>query len=335
MFGIFGKSKKVESEDSEKEAEQMSEKSIDNKQTFFQKLKSSLLKTRENLGSQLTDLFLGKKEIDEELLQKLETHLLTADLGPELTSDVLEQLRLETSRSKLKDTQELRTNLKNILSNILSPCEETFTLVEKEGPNVILLIGINGAGKTTTAGKLAYNFLQNDLKVMLAAGDTFRAAATEQLQVWGQRNNIPVVSQHTGADSASVLYDALSSATAKNIDVLIADTAGRLHNKSHLMEELIKIKKVISKIDPKSPDEIFLVLDASIGQNAMLQAKAFHEHLGVTGLIITKLDGTSKGGIIFSIARELKLPIKFIGVGESKEDLIPFNSKEFIEALFA
>lgn len=304
------------------------------KSSLFQKLKQSLSKTRNTLTEGLANLFLGRKTIDAELLEELETLLLVADVGVEATQKIIDSLTLQISRKTLKDPQAVYQALQQALLDILKPCEKPLNLQPSQKPFVLLMVGVNGAGKTTTIGKLAQKFKQNKQSVMLAAGDTFRAAAIEQLQVWGERNQVPVVAQHTGADSASVIYDAVQSATARNIDVLIADTAGRLHTRENLMEELKKILRVTQKIIPGAPHEVMLVLDASTGQNALQQARVFHSLINLTGIVITKLDGTAKGGIIFAIANELKLPIRFIGVGESIDDLRPFEAQAFVEALF-
>lgn len=304
------------------------------KTSLFQKLKQSLTKTRTTLTEGLANLFLGKKTIDAELLEELETLLLVADVGVDATQKIIDSLTQQISRKTLKDPQAVYQALQQALLDILKPCEKPLNLQPLQKPFVLLMVGVNGAGKTTTIGKLAQKFKQNKQSVMLAAGDTFRAAAIEQLQVWGERNQVPVIAQHTGADSASVIYDALQSATARNMDVLIADTAGRLHTRDNLMEELKKILRVTQKIIPSAPHEVMLVLDASTGQNALQQARVFHSLLNLTGIVITKLDGTAKGGIIFAIANELKLPIRFIGVGESIDDLRPFEAQAFVEALF-
>lgn len=304
------------------------------KTSLFQKLKQSLTKTRTTLTEGLANLFLGRKTIDAELLEELETLLLVADVGVDATQKIIDSLTQQISRKTLKDPQAVYRALQQALLDILKPCEKPLNLQPSQKPFVLLMVGVNGAGKTTTIGKLAQKFKQNQQSVMLAAGDTFRAAAIEQLQVWGERNQVPVIAQHTGADSASVIYDAVQSATAKNIDVLIADTAGRLHTRENLMEELKKILRVTQKIIPSAPHEVMLVLDASTGQNALQQARVFHSLLNLTGIVITKLDGTAKGGIIFAIANELKLPIRFIGVGESIDDLRPFEAQAFVDALF-
>lgn len=318
-------------ESAEEEAAQEQEKPT--KEGFFARLKRSLLKTKENLGSGFISLFRGKK-IDEDLFEELEEQLLIADVGVETTRKIIANLTEGASRKQLKDAEALYGLLKDEMGEILAKVDEPLN-VDGKTPFVILMVGVNGVGKTTTIGKLARQFEQQGKSVMLAAGDTFRAAAVEQLQVWGQRNNIPVIAQHTGADSASVIFDAIQAAKARNVDVLIADTAGRLQNKAHLMEELKKIVRVMKKLDEDAPHEIMLTLDASTGQNAISQAKLFHEAVGLTGITLTKLDGTAKGGVIFSVADQFGIPIRYIGVGERIEDLRPFKAGDFIEALFA
>ncbi|EJN0788609.1 signal recognition particle-docking protein FtsY [Salmonella enterica] len=303
------------------------------KEGFFARLKRSLLKTKENLGSGFISLFRGKK-IDDDLFEELEEQLLIADVGVETTRKIIANLTEGASRKQLKDAEALYGLLKGEMGEILAKVDEPLN-IEGKTPFVILMVGVNGVGKTTTIGKLARQFEQQGKSVMLAAGDTFRAAAVEQLQVWGQRNNIPVIAQHTGADSASVIFDAIQAAKARNVDVLIADTAGRLQNKSHLMEELKKIVRVMKKLDKEAPHEVMLTIDASTGQNAVSQAKLFHEAVGLTGITLTKLDGTAKGGVIFSVADQFGIPIRYIGVGERIEDLRPFKADDFIEALFA
>ncbi|NDO81111.1 signal recognition particle-docking protein FtsY [Citrobacter sp. NCU1] len=303
------------------------------KEGFFARLKRSLLKTKENLGSGFISLFRGKK-IDDDLFEELEEQLLIADVGVETTRKIIANLTDGASRKQLRDAEALYGLLKDEMGEILAKVDEPLN-VEGKTPFVILMVGVNGVGKTTTIGKLARQFEQQGKSVMLAAGDTFRAAAVEQLQVWGQRNNIPVIAQHTGADSASVIFDAIQAAKARNVDVLIADTAGRLQNKAHLMEELKKIVRVMKKLDEDAPHEVMLTIDASTGQNAISQAKLFHEAVGLTGITLTKLDGTAKGGVIFSVADQFGIPIRYIGVGERIEDLRPFKAGDFIEALFA
>lgn len=304
------------------------------KRSFFQKLKTSLRKTRHSLTSGLANLFLGKKTIDEDLLEELETLLLIADVGVEATQKIIDSLTQQISRKTLKDPQAVYLALKQMLLDMLKPCEQPLNIPESQKPFVVLMVGVNGAGKTTTIGKLANQFKRQGKSIQLAAGDTFRAAAIEQLKVWGERNQIPVIAQHTGADSASVIYDALQSTLAKDIDVLIADTAGRLHTRDNLMEELKKITRVMKKIQPEAPHEIMLVLDATMGQNALQQARVFHSMINLSSIAITKLDGTAKGGILFAIANELKLPIRYIGIGEGVDDLKPFEAQTFVEALF-
>ncbi|UHM91989.1 signal recognition particle-docking protein FtsY [Rahnella victoriana] len=303
------------------------------KEGFFARLKRSLVKTKQNLGSGFVGLFRGKK-IDDDLFEELEEQLLIADVGVETTRKIITSLTEHASRKQLKDADALYGKLKEEMSEILAKVDEPLDVSGKT-PYVILMVGVNGVGKTTTIGKMARQFEAQGKSVMLAAGDTFRAAAVEQLQVWGQRNKIPVIAQHTGADSASVIFDAIQAAKARNIDVLIADTAGRLQNKAHLMEELKKIVRVMKKLDEDAPHEVMLTLDASTGQNAVSQAKLFNEAVGLTGITLTKLDGTAKGGVIFAIADQFSIPIRYIGVGECIEDLRPFKADDFIEALFA
>ncbi|MCE0490176.1 signal recognition particle-docking protein FtsY [Pantoea sp. Mb-10] len=303
------------------------------KEGFFARLKRSLVKTRENLGSGFVSLFRGKK-IDDDLFDELEEQLLIADVGVETTRRIITSLTQQASRKQLRDAEALYGLLKTEMSEILNKVDAPLDVSGKT-PFVILMVGVNGVGKTTTIGKLARQYQSEGKSVMLAAGDTFRAAAVEQLQVWGQRNNIPVVAQHTGADSASVIFDAIQAAKARNVDVLIADTAGRLQNKAHLMEELKKITRVMKKLDNDAPHEVMLTLDASTGQNAISQAKLFNDAVGLSGIALTKLDGTAKGGVIFSIADQFGIPIRYIGVGEGIEDLRPFKAGDFIEALFA
>lgn len=303
------------------------------KKGFFARLQDGLKKTRGTLVEGISSVILGKKVIDDELIEDIETLLLSSDVGIEATDHIISDLTARLARKELADPEALMQALQQDMQAILDPCEQTLTLNE-DGLTVLLMVGVNGAGKTTTIGKIAKKFQDEGKSVMLAAGDTFRAAAVEQLQSWGERNNIPVISQHNGADSASVIFDAVEAARARNIDVLIADTAGRLHTQNHLMEELKKIVRVIKKLDDTAPHETMLVLDASIGQNALAQAEKFHEAVDVSGLCMTKLDGTAKGGIIFAIAKKMSLPIRFIGVGESIDDLRPFSAKDFVSALF-
>ncbi|MCA6964225.1 signal recognition particle-docking protein FtsY [Pectobacterium carotovorum] len=303
------------------------------KEGFFARLKRSLVKTRQNLGSGFIGLFRGKK-IDDDLFDELEEQLLVADVGVETTRKIIGSLTEHASRRQLKDADTLFVKLKEEMAEILAKVDAPLN-IEGKTPYVILMVGVNGVGKTTTIGKMARQFQAHGKSVMLAAGDTFRAAAVEQLQVWGQRNNVAVVAQHTGADSASVIFDAIQAAKARGVDVLIADTAGRLQNKAHLMEELKKIVRVMKKLDEDAPHEVMLTLDASTGQNAVSQAKLFNEAVGLTGITLTKLDGTAKGGVIFAIADQFAIPIRYIGVGEGIEDLRPFKADDFIEALFA
>lgn len=300
---------------------------------FFARLKQGLAKTSQNLGAGLASLFLGKK-IDDDLYEELETQLLLADVGVETTQKLIKQLVADADRRQLKDAEALYVKLQDEMALLLDKVEQPLQIDSSTGPYVILMVGVNGVGKTTTIGKLAQQFKQQGKSVMLAAGDTFRAAAVEQLQVWGERNEIPVIAQHSGADSASVIFDAYQAARARKIDVLIADTAGRLQNKAHLMEELKKIVRVMKKIDDAAPHEVMLTLDAGTGQNALSQAKLFHEAVQLTGITLTKLDGTAKGGVIFAIADQFSLPIRYIGVGEGIDDLRVFHSKDFIRALF-
>jgi fused signal recognition particle receptor len=304
------------------------------KSSLLGKLKRGLARTKGSIGSGIVNLFRGKA-IDDELFEELETQLLVADVGMDTTVKIIKQLTESSDRKQLKDGDTLYQLLKEQMADILRKVESPLTLKTESGPFVILMVGVNGVGKTTTTGKMAKQFQQQGKKVMLAAGDTFRAAAVEQLQVWGERNNIPVVAQQTGSDSASVIFDAFQSAKAKNIDVLIADTAGRLQNKEHLMEELKKVVRVIKKIAPEAPHEIMLTLDAGTGQNAVSQTKLFNEAVGLTGISLTKLDGTAKGGIIFAIADQFDIPIRYVGIGESIDDLRPFNSQDFVNALFS
>ncbi len=283
----------------------------------------------------MASLFLGKKAIDDELLEDLETRLLTADVGVEATSVIIQNLTQKVARKQLTDSDALYASLQAELASMLKPVEQPLKVVAQNKPFVILVVGVNGAGKTTTIGKLAKKLQLEGKKVMLAAGDTFRAAAVEQLQVWGERNKIPVIAQHTGADSASVIFDAVQAAKARGIDVLIADTAGRLHTKDNLMEELKKVRRVIGKLDADAPHEVLLVLDAGTGQNAINQAKQFNQTVELTGLALTKLDGTAKGGVIFALAKQFGLPIRYIGVGEGIDDLRTFEAEPFVQALFA
>jgi len=321
MFG--SKKKKVE------EAEAPAKKG------FFGRLKERLSRTSSTITESVTSLVVGKKAIDADVLDELETQLLVADVGVEATMEIIDNLTARMKRKQLGDTDALFQALREDMGAILAPVAKPLVTDDNKSPYVILMVGINGAGKTTTIGKLAKRFQAEGKSVMLAAGDTFRAAAVEQLQAWGERNNIDVVAQQRAADPASVAFDAVQAAKSRNKDVLIIDTAGRLHTQSNLMEELKKIHRVIGKQDETAPHEVLLVLDGGIGQNAVTQAEQFHQAIGVTGLVLTKLDGTAKGGVIFAIAKKLGLPIRFIGVGESIDDLRVFDAEEFVEALLA
>jgi fused signal recognition particle receptor len=302
---------------------------------FFARLKQGLSKTSSSLGEGMASLFLGKKAIDDDLLDELETRLLTADVGVEATTAIVQNLTKRVARKELADSEALYKALQTELGALLAPVEKPLAIDTTKQPYVILVVGVNGVGKTTTIGKLARKLQQDGKKVMLAAGDTFRAAAVEQLQVWGERNHVPVVAQHTGADSASVIYDAVQAAKARGVDVLIADTAGRLHTKDNLMEELKKVRRVIGKLDDTAPHEVLLVLDAGTGQNAINQTRQFDQAVSLTGLALTKLDGTAKGGVIFALAKQFNLPIRYIGVGEGIEDLRDFRADDFVRALFS
>ncbi|WP_456373066.1 signal recognition particle-docking protein FtsY [Thiolapillus sp.] len=321
MFGFGKKNKSAPREEQKKPG-------------LLQRLKSGLARTRANFTDGLASLVLGRKKIDDELLEDLETLLLTADVGVDATRRIIDELTERVKRKTLSDPEALVEALKQLLEEILEKADAPVKQPAPGHPQVILMVGINGAGKTTTIGKLARQLQDEGQTVMLAAGDTFRAAAVEQLQTWGERNDIPVIAQHSGADSASVIYDALAAATARGIDVLIADTAGRLHTKSNLMEELAKIARVMKKIDPDAPHEVMLVVDATTGQNAVNQAEQFSKAIPLTGITLTKLDGTARGGIIFAIAEKMGIPIRFIGVGESMEDLRVFDPRAFVDALF-
>ncbi len=310
-----------------------SENIPDSKPGLFSSLKKKLSKTRASFTTGIGDIFLGQKKIDDDLLEQLEDQLLMADVGIEATQKITANLTDALNRNQLKDDKSVFLSLESSMQEILSEIQKPLTIDSQKKPFVILMTGINGAGKTTTIGKLAQQFKEQGLSVMLAAGDTFRAAAVEQLQTWGERLDVPVISQGHGADAASVIFDALESAQSRNIDILIADTAGRLHTQNNLMNELEKIKRVMSKIDSTAPHETMLVLDSGTGQNALAQAKSFNEKLDITGITLTKLDGTAKGGIIFSLAQQMKIPVRFIGVGETAQDLREFNSSEFIKAL--
>ena len=326
MFGLGKKDKQTPPPEIPAVAEE--------KSGLFQRLRNRLARTRDNLASGLSNLLLGRKQIDDELLEELETLLLTADVGVSASRRIIDDLTQRVARRELSDPEALGRELRSELAAILSQADQPEKTPPAGKPRVILMVGINGAGKTTTIGKLARKFQDEGQSVMLAAGDTFRAAAVEQLQTWGERNQVPVIAQHTGADSASVIFDALQAATSRSADVLIADTAGRLHTKSNLMDELAKIARVMKKLDPEAPHEVWLVVDGTTGQNALNQAVQFNETVGLTGLIITKLDGTAKGGVVFAIAERLKLPIRYIGIGESVEDLRRFEADQFVAALF-
>jgi len=312
----------------------MGEKEPKEKTGFFSRIKSGLTRTRSKLSDGVGRVFLGEKTINDELLEEIETVLLTSDVGVDATTQIVEELTKEVARKELADSKALYKQLMKQLIGLLERVEQPLEIPESDNPFVILMVGVNGVGKTTTTGKLAKLLQRSGKSVLLAAGDTYRAAAVEQLKVWGERNDVSVIAQGTGADSASVIYDALTAAKARNVDVLIADTAGRLQSKKNLMDELSKIRRVLSKFDDSAPHEVMLVLDAGTGQNAISQAMLFQEAVNVSGLTIAKLDGTAKGGVIFAIAKQLKLPIRFIGVGEQLDDLQPFVAREFIDALF-
>jgi len=297
------------------------------------RLKSGLSRTHQQLASGLGDLFLGTRAIDDELLEEIETGLLTADVGIEATEAIIQSLTEQVARKQLTDGEALYQALRSQLIDLLAPSAEALTIPEQDRPYSILVVGVNGAGKTTTIGKLAKHLQNAGEKVLLAAGDTFRAAAVEQLQTWGERNDVSVIAQQQGSDCAAVVFDAMQAASARNVDVIIADTAGRLQTQSHLMDELKKVKRVMTKHDPQAPQEVMLVLDASTGQNALVQAKQFNEAVGVTGITLTKLDGTAKGGIVFAIAKQLQIPIRFIGIGEGLDDLQVFDAETFVDAL--
>lgn len=305
----------------------------EDKPGFFKRLKEGLGKTRSKMSEGLQSVFLGAKALDDELMEELETILLTSDVGVEATQVILDDLTSRIKRAELKDGEAVYRHLKLLLTDMLKPVEQPLDTAGKK-PFVILMVGVNGVGKTTTIGKLAARCQREGKKVMLAAGDTFRAAAVEQLKVWGERNDVPVIAQDTGSDSASVIFDAVEAARARDVDVLLADTAGRLQNKKNLMDELAKITRVMSKLDDTAPHEVILTLDAGTGQNALSQAREFQDAVNVTGIVLSKLDGTAKGGVIFALARQLGLPIRFVGVGEQIDDLRPFVAEEFVNALF-
>tara|TARA_B100001250_G_scaffold407579_1_gene428580 strand:+ start:1076 stop:2056 length:981 start_codon:yes stop_codon:yes gene_type:complete len=326
MFNLIKKQRNESSQQSESK-----EDSVD----WKTKLRNGLKKTRSRLSEGINSLLLSEKAIDASLLREMEDQLLAADVGIEATDQIIENLKIKLKKSQLLEPDDFIHELRKELENILEPIAVPLRIDARDKPFVILTVGVNGVGKTTTIGKLAKRFQSHNHSVMLAAGDTFRAAAVEQLQVWGERNNIPVISQTTGADSASVIFDAYQSAKSKKVNVLLADTAGRLHTKDNLMSELEKIVRVLKKQDPRLPNETLLVLDATAGQNAITQAESFHETAKLTGIALTKLDGTAKGGVVFAIAKKLNLPIRFIGIGEQIDDLKPFNAKEFVTALFS
>lgn len=340
MFSFFKKknsSSKQDEHTTERNQDTMEENSSNqdklSKKSLFSRLKSGLAKTSEFLNRDIKDLLHDGQKIDAELLEEIETKLLMADVGLESTHNIIADLEKRLGKNQLQDAEALYQALYENMLEILKPVDQSLVIDAQKKPFVILMVGINGAGKTTTIGKLAKQFQAQNYSLLLAAGDTFRAAAVEQLQVWGERNNIPVVAQHSGADSASVIYDAIASAKAKNIDIVLADTAGRLHTQSNLMEELSKVKRVAAKLDDSAPHEILLVLDAGTGQNALSQAKHFIDAVNVSGIVLTKLDGTAKGGIVFSLAEKYALPLRFIGVGEKIEDLRNFEAETFVRAL--
>ena len=333
MFS-FKKSKNKSKQSSEDSSEINTSENNQQKRGFFERLNQGLSRTRNGLTGNITSLFKGKT-IDAALLDEIEDTLIMSDIGVHATQQIVDDLKQRLSRKDLKDTEALNNALRENMASILQPCDNELIIPDDTVPFVILMVGVNGVGKTTTIGKLAKHLQLAGKSVMLAAGDTFRAAAVEQLQTWGERNDIPVVAQAQGSDSASVIFDAFESAKARKIDVLIADTAGRLHTQSHLMDELEKVIRVLKKIDPAAPHETLLVLDAGTGQNALNQAEQFNAKVKLSGICLTKLDGTAKGGVIFSIAQKLKLPIRFIGIGEGIDDLRPFDANDFLEALFS
>jgi fused signal recognition particle receptor len=338
---MFGLGKKKKSEDPQPnealvgESQESTGVANQDEAGIFARLKSGLSRTRSKLSDGLAEIVLGEKTIDLNLLQDIETQLLSADIGIDATDHIIDNLKKQLGRKQLADPEQFMAALRKELTDILEPVDVPLTIQSESKPFVILMVGVNGVGKTTSIGKLAKLYQSQGMNVMLAAGDTFRAAAVEQLQVWGERNSVPVVAQATGADSASVIFDAYQSAKAKNVDVLIADTAGRLHTKDNLMNELEKIVRVLKKQDIRLPDEILLVLDATTGQNALNQAESFNKTTPLTGIALTKLDGTAKGGVVFALAKKLSLPIRFIGVGEKIDDLRPFKAKEYVDALFS
>ena len=331
MFGF--KKNKSSKKDAPQSSESAAQQAGENKAGLFSRLAKGLQRTRSGLTESVASLVLGQKEIDDDILEEIEALLLTADVGIEATETIISDLTQRLQRKQLSDADALFAALTEDMRAILDPVCSPLVIPESDRPFVLLMVGMNGAGKTTTIGKLAKRFQSQGHSVMLAAGDTFRAAAVEQLQEWGRRNEIPVIAQQSGADTASVIYDALQAAQSRNINVLIADTAGRLHTQSNLMEELKKVRRVITKLDETAPHEVMIVLDASVGQNAVLQAKQFKEAVGVSGVTLTKLDGTAKGGVIFAIAKQLGLPVRFIGIGEGIDDLREFDAGDFIDAL--
>ncbi|MBL6904721.1 MAG: signal recognition particle-docking protein FtsY [Pseudomonadales bacterium] len=328
MFGL-GKKKSEDSKFVEVQNTDASDGGI------FTRLKNGLSRTRSKLSDGLAEIVLGEKTIDLNLLEDIETQLLSADVGIDATDQIVNNLKQQLGRKQLAEPEQFMTALRQELTNILKAVDTPLVIQSEAKPFVILMVGVNGVGKTTSIGKLAKLYQSQGMSVMLAAGDTFRAAAVDQLQVWGERNSVPVVAQASGADSASVIFDAYQSAKAKNVDVLIADTAGRLHTKDNLMNELEKIVRVLKKQDERLPDEILLVLDATTGQNALSQAESFDKTTTLSGIALTKLDGTAKGGVVFALAKRLSLPIRFIGVGEKIDDLRPFKAEDFVDALFA
>lgn len=334
MFS-FKKNKKKSSQEvhDNKIQNTLEETKSDKKKSFFAKLKTGLKKTRSHFTQGLSSILSGRKTLDANLLDEIETVLLQADLGVEITETLISQITKKIGRHEVNDGDAVFSVLKEELLSILKPVVKPLNLSEKQQPTAVLMVGVNGAGKTTTIGKIAKWFQIQNKQVLLAAGDTFRAAAIEQLQAWGQRNQVSVIAQKKGSDSASVIFDALQSAQARNMDLLLADTAGRLHTQTNLMQELKKVKKVMHKLDADAPHEVLLVIDATVGQNALEQAKYFNEAVGVTGLVITKLDGTAKGGIVFAIAKQLSIPIRFVGVGEGIDDLRPFSAEDYVNAL--
>ena len=324
-MGLFSFLKKKKTDDEARENNADVEENLDNK----------LTRTRGRFKDSLLSFVLGSGKIDDDLLEELEGQLITADLGVAVTERVIEAIKTRLSRTEANDADALQHAMQAELTDILKSVEQPLEIPDSNDPFVILVVGVNGSGKTTTIGKLAKQLTDGGQSVMLAAGDTFRAAAVEQLQTWGERNDVPAIAQGSGADSASVIFDALQSAKARNIDVLIADTAGRLHTQDGLMDELKKVKRVLAKLDPSTPHETLIVLDGGTGQNALNQAQSFHQAMQLTGMVVTKLDGTAKGGIVFAIAEQLGIPLRFIGVGEKVGDLRVFQAEEFVEALLA